>query len=288
MKKYSYNIRRKREADAKLVSVIKKDGEFVREQVGPADGLDVLISSEEFISAFKGYVEDIALFKTVKGRKFMRSTEYAAVGVMDQNDLIQEAYLAFLESYVKFKELDADGKFDYEESERGAAAWTYIKKSMILNYEAQIREKKDGVRITHHAQFVSKSVNTNLVTTLFSQLEKVFFRNQEDVALTKWETDLVGAFLEVHMDDYLDLTRDGNRDFKKNEREVVKALYGIDRPVQTYKELSDYYGISQSTIRSVKERAIKRLQKEESREIIADFLHEYRIKTQADTEKYKK
>ena len=56
----------------------------------------------------------------------------------------------------------------------------------------------------------------------------------------------------------------------------------------TYKELSDYHKVGQSTIRSVKERAIKRLQSEESKVKIADFLHEYRINTKADTEKYRK
>ena len=287
MKKYSYTIRRKREADAKMVSVIKKGDELVREQVGPADRapsyegeITAIISSEEFINNFKGYVEDIALFKTVKGRKYMRSTEYAAVGIMDQNDLIQEAYLAFLEAYANVDW----GKVKEEADSEGAMVWSFIKKTMILNFERSLRQQKDGVRIPEYMQIGTE----NLVTKLFSQLEKVFFRNQEDVALTSWETDLTGAFLEVHMDEYLDLTRNGNRDFKKNERAILKALFGIDQPVKTYKEVSEYYNISQSTIRKVKERAIKRLQTEESKEKIADFLHGYRINTHADTEKYRK
>ena len=175
-----------------------------------------------------------------------------------------------------------------EANSRDAMAWTYLKKSTRLNLEAQIREKKDSIRVTHHGQFVSKSVNTNLLTTLFSQLEKVFFRNQEDTALTKWETDLLGSFLEVHMDEFLDLTREGNRDYKKNERNVIKALFAIDQPRKSYKELSEYYKIGESTIRSIKERAIKRLKSEESKRKIAEFLHEYRISTMADTENYRK
>ena len=119
-------------------------------------------------------------------------------------------------------------------------------------------------------------------------MEVAFTNNAEEVALTRYETDLAGAFLEVHMDDYLDLTRTGKRDLIKRERETLKALYGIDRPSMTYKELSDYQKVSQSTIRSVKERAIKRLQSEESKEKIAYFLHEYRINTKADTGKYRK
>ena len=115
----------------------------------------------------------------------------------------------------------------------------------------------------------------------------MFSNNAQEVSTTPWETELIGMFLEVHMDEYLDKTRNGNRDLKKNERAVMKALYAIDQPRNTYKELSDYYGIGQSTIRKIKERAIKRLQSEESKKEIANFLHEYRINTQADTEKYR-
>ena len=270
MKKYSRKIREMREADNKIVKFFEDD---------------VLITSEEFINAFRGYIEDIAVFKTDGKRKFFRSTEYAAIGIMDMNDVYQEAYLAFLEGY---RNLDWNKINELHESERGGMIWSFLKKSTILNLERQLRDKKDGVRVTEWALFNSQSVNTNLLTTLFSQIEKVFFRNQEDVALTKYETDLVGYFLEVHMDDYLDLTRSGKRDIKKNERAILKGLYGIDQPVMTYKELSDFYQISQSTIRKIKERAINRLQNEESKEIIANFLHEYRIGTQADTEKYRK
>ena len=292
MKKYNFKTRELREKDIKNGVLDIEAEKWLRKEAGKtgdwAPDLAPIISSEDFINNFIGYIEDIARFKNVKGRKFLRSTEYAAIGIMDINDIYQEAYLAFLESYAKFKELDEKGKFDYEDGERGAAIWTYLKKTTTLNFEIQIREKKDGVRVNQYQTFKNGGVNTNLLTSLFSQLEKVFANNEEEVSLTKWETDLVGAFLEVHMDEYLDLTRDGNRDFKKNERAILKALYGIDQPIMTYKELSEYYDISQSTIRSVKERAVKRLRSEESKEKIANFLHEYRINTKADTEKYRK
>ncbi len=265
MKRYSFKIRKMREADNKVVRFNEE--------------LDVLISSSEFIEKFRGYIDDIARFRKVDGRKYLRSTDYAAIGIMDTNDLFQEAYLAFFEAYNNYKE--SKEKFD-----NGAAVWSYLKKSTILNFEKQIRGKKDSIRVPERVY--NQGVNTNLLTTLFSQLDKVFFRNQEDVAMTKWETELAGAFLEVHMDDYLDLTRTGKRDLKKQEREIVKSIYGIDRPRLSYKEVSEQYRISQSTIRKVKERAIKRLQCDDSKEKIADFLHEYRISTKADTEKYRK
>ena len=266
MKKYSYSVRRFREANKKI--------KFKEE-------MDALINSNEFIEKFQGYVEDIALFKTVKGRKFMRSTEYAAIGIMDQNDVIQEAYLAFLEAY---NNLDWDKVSETHENERGALIWSFLKKSTILNLEYQLRNKKDGVRITQYQTFKDGGVNTNLITTLFSQLEKVFFRNQEDVALTAWETDLTGAFLEVHMDEFLDLKKSGGRNFKGIEREVLKRTYGIDGVKLTQKEISEKYNISHSTIRVIKNRALNKLKKKESKILIAEFLKEYRIKTKANYE----
>ena len=267
MKKYSLITRTRREADNEIVR-------FKEE-------IDVLISSEEFIEKFRGYIEDIAMYKTAKGYKYRRSTEYAAIGILDQNDMFQEAYLAFLEAYDIFKN-------NSDNFNTGAEAWSYLKKSTTLNFESQLRGRKDGIRITHHGQFVSKNSSVNVLTTIFGKLEDIFSKNVDEVSISKWDTDLTGYFLEVHMDDYLDFTRDGNRDYKKNERAIIRSIYGIDEVKKTYKEISDELQVSQSTIRSVKERAIKRLQSEESKEKIAHFLHEYRIQTNADTEKYRK
>ena len=217
--------------------------------------------------------------------KRTRSVEYAAIGIMNRNDMLQEGYLAFLEAY---NNLDWNKVGEAHEEEQGAIIWGFLKKSTTLNFEKQLRTKKDGVRVPERALFESKSANTNLITKLFSQMEKVFANNAMEVGLTKWETDLIGAFLDVHLDEFLDLTRGGNRNVRGLEREVIKGVYGLDTVRLSYKELSDKYRISESTIRSVKERAIKKLQSKESMELIADFLHEYRIDTQADTENFRK
>lgn len=267
MKRYSYKLRDLREQDNEIVKF--------REE------LDALVTSEEFINNFRVYVEDIARFKRSGGRKFLRSTEYAAVGILDMNDLYQEAYLAFFEAYSRYKDKPDEAFSD------GADVWAYLKKTTILNFESQIRSKKDGIRVTHHGQFVAKQLaETNMLTKLFSRLEVVFSNNVVEVATSKWDTDLTGLFLEVHMDELLDLTRTGKRDLKKMERAIIKSLYGIDCVKKSYKELSEEYRISQSTIRSVKERAIKRLQSLESKEKIAYFLKEYRISTKANIENY--
>ena len=118
----------------------------------------------------------------------------------------------------------------------GGEIWSYLKGSTTLNLEKALRQKKDGVRVPERVLF-NGDANLNVLTTTFGRLEEIFSKNAEEVSLTRYETDLVGAFMDVHMDDYLDLTRNGNRDLKKNERAIIKALYGLDQPRMTYAEL---------------------------------------------------
>ena len=269
MKKYSSKIKSMRNADLKLVRF--------------KDDVDALISSEEFITVFKDYIENIALYRRSEGRAFRRSTEYAAIGIMDQNDMIQEAYLAFLEAY---NNLDWSKVNNVHENERGALIWGFLKKSTTLNYEKSLRKKKDGVR-TPERELFSDTVNTNMLTKIFDQLEIVFSRNVDEVAITKYETDLVGAFLDVHLDEFLDLTFKGERNKKGIERFVVKSFYGLDCVRMSAKEISEVLKISPSTVGVVRKRAVDSLKNELSKKIISDFLHEYRISTQADIEKYR-
>ena len=257
MKRYSHKVRDLRNGDNKIVKF--------------KDEMDALITSEEFLEKFRSSIEEIALYKRHNGIRYRRSTDYAAVGILNINDMIQEAYLAFLEAYanVNWDKVDGDG----------GVLWSYLKKSTVLNYERQLRGKKDGIKVPERA---FNDANTNFLTKMFGSLEQAFSNNVTEVATSKWDTDLIGYFLEVHMDEVLDLTRTGKRDVKKNERNIIKALYGIDQVKLSYAEIAEYYGVSQSTIRSIKERAIKRLQSHESKQKIAHFLHEYRINTGAN------
>ena len=68
----------------------------------------------------------------------------------------------------------------------------------------------------------------------------------------------------------------------------MRNFYGLDGKRMSSKEIGDYFNISESTVGVIKKRALGKLKTKESEEIIANFLHEYRIKTKADTEKYRK
>ena len=271
MKKYSIRIAGLKKMDDKLIKFKDQD--------------DVLMTSEEFLSKYRVFIDDIALFKEIEGRKRFRSQEYASIGIMDRNDLIQEAYLAFFDTYstVNWKKIN-------NSTNPEASLWSFLKKSTILRLQRGIYEKKDGIRITERA--ISNAVkegtikDMNGITTLFNKLDHIFFRNQEDTALTKYETDLLGYFLDVHLDEFLDLNFKGDRNWNGIERYLVKSFYGMEEVRKSGKELAEEFKISQSTIRSLIQRALNKLRSKESMELISNFCREYFISTNSLAREY--
>ena len=242
---------------------------------------DSIMDSVEFAKTWEPYIRDIALTKEANGKKYYRSQEYASIGVMDRNDLIQEAYACFFHVYN-----NVDWKRIEKSNNPEAELWSYLKKGTVNKLQQELYKVKDGMRITEYAIRKAKDENNidnmNMITSLFSQLEVVFFKNQEDTALTKYQTDLLGYFLESHMDDFLDLKFNGKRNANGIERELIMQFYGIDNIRKTRKELAEQYKISESTIGVVIKRAITKLKSDESKEIISEFCREYSIETQAD------
>ena len=264
MKKYSIKTRTLKKMDDQLIKFKDQD--------------DVLMTSEEFLSKYKVFIDDIALFKEIEGKKRFRSQEYASIGIMDRNDLIQEAYLAFFNAYN-----DVDWNKINKSTNPEAALWGYLKKKTILDVNRGIRQKKDGIRLTEWKVTQSKeakgSINVEFITTLFARMDDIIIRNIEDTALTKYETDLLGYFLDVHLDEFLDLNFKGERNWKGIERDVIKMFYGIESARLTTKEIAKAYHVSDSTIKNVVKRSLAKLRTKESMTLIANFCQEYFIST---------
>ena len=264
MKKYSIKTRTLKKMDDQLIKFKDQD--------------DVLMTSEEFLSKYKVFIDDIALFKEIEGKKRFRSQEYASIGIMDRNDLIQEAYLSFFEAYnsVDWKQINKSNNPE-------ASLWGYLKKKTIFDLGIAIRSKKDGVKLTQWAIFQSKeakeSKNVKFITTLFARMDEVIIKNIEDTALTKYETDLLGYFLDVHLDEFLDLNFKGERNWKGIERDVIRMFYGIESARLTTKEIAKVYHVSDSTIKNVVKRSLAKLRTKESMTLIANFCQEYFIST---------
>ena len=274
MKQYSHKTR-------KLNELSMKNGSKIYD-------VDALMSSKEFAEIWEPYIRDIGLSKESKGKKYYRSQEYASIGIMDRNDLIQEAYVSFVETWARidWKKVDS-----LPEDQRTPFVWSYIKKSVVRRVHDSVLMLKDGIRVPHRELYYEsykdrkqtrENENIYNITTLFNKLDVIFFRNQEDTALTKWETDILGYFLESKMDDHLDKKADGTRNYMGIERDVISRFFGIDTPSETLKEIGESYEKDASTMRKVKQRALAKLKNDDLKRELSEFCKEYHIHTQAD------
>ena len=243
-------------------------------KVAPHDAMEVILSSKEFCEVWEKHVRDIADFKTKRnGIKTFRNTTYSAVGCLDKNDLLQESRLAFMKAYnnVKWDKLK-----ELPEDEQQPTLWGFLKGSTILNLEAQIREVKDGVRIPEW-EYKSDSKNvkenggviSNHLTQLFNKMDVIFAEHTYSGDIPNYQNELLGYFLDDVIETEIP---------KFIGRDVIKGLFGLeDDGVKSYQELSDYYLKGQSTIRTVKQRALDKLKEPHVKKAIAQFLWEYKI-----------
>ena len=246
---------------------------------------DVLMSSKEFTEVYARFIVDLALYERDRRTKAKgpRNLSYAKIGVMNEHDLIQEAYLSFFMAYNNLNR-NHEKIVNAPDDEKGAIVWGFLKGSTIQKFEERVRESKDGIKVPRRETFDYKDspnkiggVNTNYLTKTFSQLDKIFFTNQEQSALTNAEQDLMGLFLEVQMDKYLDVKKNGEVNPKGIERDVLKRLFGIDCAEEGYSTLEEDYKKSVTTLAKVKQRALDKLRTEECRLEIAEFAYSYKM-----------
>ena len=88
MKRFSISTTKKH--DESLLSLRRSTKEYFE---------DSIMDSKTFADEWEPYIRDISLTKETKKSKFFRPQDYASIGVLDRNDLIQEGYLAFMKAY---------------------------------------------------------------------------------------------------------------------------------------------------------------------------------------------
>ena len=69
--------------------------------------------------------------------------EYASIGILDLNDLVQ---MASEQIWIAIHNLDWEKLHEVPDDERPAVIWAYIKKSVKLKMKNYIAHVKDGVR----------------------------------------------------------------------------------------------------------------------------------------------
>lgn len=285
MKQYSYKIQKLREEDQKKNISDLPMIQLLRRELGKVGDWEpnpsLIMSSEEFEKYWRVYIDNIALFKeTNDGKKKYRTQDYAAIGILDKNDLIQEAYTTFLEVYSK---IDWEKVSEVHEEERAPFIWAWIKKTMKNRLMDNLRNQKDGIKVPHREVFNEKGKKIHNITGLFHMLDKMYMYKEDDLGLPRYETELIGFILEEVMDDSLDLNTKGEKKKSGIEKFVLMNIMGIDGAM-TYNELSDYFGVSKQSLMSVKKRALKKLREPSVKRKISEYIKGYKIQTNADLE----
>lgn len=291
MKKYSRKIE---EVNNKVKlnhkkGVVINDHEackLIRKQLGAVGKWDAnakpLMSSQDFLDKWSPFIEEIALFRAEtevqreinkkrksEGKKAIRSfrsLDYAAIGIMDKHDLMQEANLAFLDAWNK-----ADWNKIKNADSPGAMLWSYVRRTTNLNLARAIRELKDGMRIPEWFYLENKNVKT--ITSLFEVLGENLTSIENSVSISKYDKELLNSALRNYMSLYLN----------DKEIDVLVNFFGLNSESMSYNEMADFYGVSSASLRKTKERAINKLiDSNEFREEMDYFIKSYRIDAQAN------
>ena len=236
-------------------------------------------------TTYKQHLEDLKLFKdenelrqtymswakTISNR-FDRS--YPRVGVLDLTDLLQEGYVAFFKAW---EDLNWDVINAAVEPERPALITSYIKRRVHDRIKRAIARDRDTIRIPE-GYYLEKPYGTK------SEWAKYNKGRQTDIFLTRTFSSFFTLEHLDKADDGGDYVADQLNDFLNDvmdtfispmEKLIIKMFYGMDEPYdkpRSQKRISEYCSKSETNVKVIKHRAIKKLQDENIKEIITKYI----------------
>lgn len=248
-----------------------KDIEYALRK-GLVDTDDVVMLSREFAQWAPSLI-DIARKKNM---------EYASVGVLSRNDLIQIVSECFL---IAWRRVNWTRINNIPVEERRAAIWGFLKKNIELDFNRKIRYVKDGIKVPVREQFEysdTKDTTTALfdaITGLFPQLKLEMETAHVQEEDTSWNNHKLIEVLQSHF-----------RKHVKNDKQIfiLERSLGIDGPRLSTKAIAERLNTSESSVKVTKNRALKKLKNEESKRDLAFSLDGYLVETGADILKYLK
>ena len=230
--------------------------------------------------AYRIHVEDMKHFKDdqalrsayqdwakVISNRFDRS--YTRIGVLNLQDLLQEGYVGFYKAWPKINwKMIADSP----EPERIGMITNYLKLSIKRHIIRAINRDRDTIRIPDHFYLESKNYG-------FGKKEY-----QTDIFLTRTFADFFNEEYMDFVDDSSSYLADQTNDFLNDvmdvyltslEKMVIKMFYGMDeaydKPI-SQKRIGEYCSKSISNVQNIKHRSLKKLQREDIKELIMNFI----------------
>ena len=192
------------------------------------------------------------------------SREYWRIGVLSFNDLIQEGYLALLESWEK---IDWKIYNDLPEEEKQPFIWNFIKQGIKWRLSDSIKKNRSTIRIPE--QFYTESHSNKYQIDVFLVQNFSWFFNQDtylnitDAEPTRWEVEELNEDINYICDKYL----------TSWEKTVLYLNYGIDgyyEKSMALNDIADKFSVSPGSVRKTKQRALEKLRQHEEVKTIYD------------------
>ena len=181
-------------------------------------------------------------------------TDQVSVGCLDRNDIMQECFLAFENAW---NNLDWDAIHVTNEEDQSKIIWSYIKKSIKLKVRNRITYVKDGIRTySVDGARLGKSVDDFLSILFDNFYEDSIPIWEEPVSL--WDIEMLAKGLDEAM----------RAKLKDNTRVILEMFYGIDTDRMSAKEIADYQQTTPKAVFRKKDEALKKLNCEETIQII--------------------
>ena len=202
--------------------------------------------------------------------------DYARIGIMDLNDIIQEANMALVVAWNNIK-WDIINKVP--KKEREDAIHGFLFKSMTLQVKRRVQSQSDGMRLPDSGRVRNESgdrsskgkdILTTLFPNWFKDFESVIDHWGEDI--DDYASEQLGFFIEELL----------YRDFKYSDADVLLQFYGIGHDRLSYKEIANNQGKSITSIKVKKHRVLESLKSDHYKNLISKYIVEEEFKTSSN------
>tara|TARA_R110001606_G_scaffold68951_2_gene157562 strand:- start:6023 stop:6754 length:732 start_codon:yes stop_codon:yes gene_type:complete len=205
----------------------------------------------------------------------MFERSYPRIGVLDLTDLLQEGYCSF---YKAWEKLNWDIINKAEVKDQPAVITNYLKLNIKNGIRRAIARDRDTIRIPEayytdkpHGDAHGGKYDKNYQADIFlTRTFSSFFNDHYlDIAndVSSYDNDLLNDFLNTVMNKYLTPT----------EKDILCRYFGIDEPYDkkvSVARIAASINKSEIWVKKKKAQALKKLQTEEVKEIIKNYLQE--------------
>ena len=167
--------------------------------------------------------------------------DYSKIGILNAEDLLQEAYLIFLQAWEKIDWGKIEGSNEPEN-----VLWAFLSKRIKDRLKRQVNVYVSGIRIPESQRRIQEEWFgiESLFPVFFGRFEQP---NTGEV--TSWAIEKLAYALDQVMDEHLSF----------EEAQLLKKFYGVDYEKSTLRELAEDFNKNESALQNMKHRALKKL-----------------------------